>query len=48
VVFAFARRDFGKSQKISVRIASFWAKTWTWDLPNTKQKCYLLSRDFWS
>jgi hypothetical protein len=27
VVFAFARRDFGKSQKISVRIASFWAKT---------------------
>jgi hypothetical protein len=32
-------RYWRKPQKTPFRIASLQAKIWTWDLPNTKQKC---------
>jgi hypothetical protein len=32
-----------KITEISGRTASLWAKIQTWELPNTKQKCYPLN-----
>lgn len=47
-ILEFICRDQGIPWNTSVRMASFWAKTWTWDLLNMKQECYALFHNIWS
>jgi len=35
-------REIDKNHTTVKSTACLWTKIWTWDLPNIKQKCYLL------